>query len=205
MQVDYQLALSAMPAAARRHPSPRAPAAHRRARRHHACAAARRGLKLMAREGRTRSRCAASWWRPVPTTPPRCTTLRQPRGPGGRDHRDAAALLEAAILRGPGSAARTPHGVRDIMEAAFGPMIEMLQTPAFGRDAVCFIGRPGWLRRGGQRLSASWHRSCWPRGRGARGAVAARLRETSSNRYPQHERRCIRHLLPQLPQASPSA
>jgi AcrR family transcriptional regulator len=52
-----------------------------------------------------------------------------------------------------------PHGVRDIMEAAFGPMIEMLQTPAFGRDAVCFIGRLGWdFGEAGQRLSAKLHR-----------------------------------------------
>jgi AcrR family transcriptional regulator len=52
-----------------------------------------------------------------------------------------------------------PYNVRDVMEAAFGPMIEMLEIPGFGRDAVSFIGRLGWdFAEEGQRLSAQLHR-----------------------------------------------
>jgi AcrR family transcriptional regulator len=51
-----------------------------------------------------------------------------------------------------------PYTVREVMEAAFGPMIEMLSEPELGRDAVCFIGRLGWdFAEKGQRLSAQLH------------------------------------------------
>lgn len=63
----------------------------------------------------------------------------------------ACASLEALTTR--------PYDVRDVMEAAFGPLIEMLGDPQWGRDAVCFIGRLGWdFGEAGQKLSAQMHR-----------------------------------------------
>jgi AcrR family transcriptional regulator len=60
--------------------------------------------------------------------------------------------LRAASARG--------HGVREVLEAAFGPMIDMLAEPGLGRDAVCFIGRLGWdFGEEGQRISADLHRN----------------------------------------------
>lgn len=51
------------------------------------------------------------------------------------------------------------HRVRDVIKTAFGPVIEMFEDPAFGRDAVCFIGRLGWdFGEAGQRFSANLHR-----------------------------------------------
>lgn len=51
------------------------------------------------------------------------------------------------------------HSVRDVLDAAFGPMIDMLGEPGLGRDAVCFIGRLGWdFGEEGQRFSAEMHR-----------------------------------------------
>jgi AcrR family transcriptional regulator len=57
--------------------------------------------------------------------------------------------------------ARTPgsYSVRDVIEAAFGPVIEMLQEPDLGLDAVRFIARLGWdFGHEGQELSAELHR-----------------------------------------------
>ena len=51
------------------------------------------------------------------------------------------------------------YTVRDVVEAAFGPVIAMLSEPALGRDAVNFIGRLGWdYGEKGQELSAALHR-----------------------------------------------
>lgn len=51
------------------------------------------------------------------------------------------------------------HTVRDVVEAAFGPVIAMLGEPTLGRDAVCFIGRLGWdYGEKGQVFSAALHR-----------------------------------------------
>lgn len=52
-----------------------------------------------------------------------------------------------------------PHTIRDVVEATFGPVIEMLQESTLGRDAVCFIGRLGWdYGEKGQVFSAALHR-----------------------------------------------
>lgn len=51
------------------------------------------------------------------------------------------------------------YTVRDVVEAAFGPVIAMLGEPTLGRDAVCFIGRLGWdYGEKGQVFSAALHR-----------------------------------------------
>ncbi|MDZ7861560.1 TetR family transcriptional regulator [Acidovorax sp.] len=51
------------------------------------------------------------------------------------------------------------YTVRDVVEAAFGPVIAMLSEPALGRDAVNFIGRLGWdYGEKGQEISAALHR-----------------------------------------------
>jgi len=51
-----------------------------------------------------------------------------------------------------------PHQVRDVMEAVFGPVLDMLYEPALGLDGVRFIGRLGWdYGEIGQRLSAHLH------------------------------------------------
>ena len=54
---------------------------------------------------------------------------------------------------------RGPHTVRDVLDAAFGPMIDMLSEAGLGRDAVCFIDRLGWdFGEEGQKISADMHR-----------------------------------------------
>ena len=64
----------------------------------------------------------------------------------------ACARLEA-LAHQPG------YTVRDVVEAAFGPVIAMLSEPALGRDAVNFIGRLGWdYGEKGQEISAALHR-----------------------------------------------
>lgn len=64
----------------------------------------------------------------------------------------ACARLEALDYRAP------HYTVRDVVEAAFGPVIEMMTEPTLGRDAVCFIGRLGWdYGEQGQVLSAALH------------------------------------------------
>ena len=64
----------------------------------------------------------------------------------------ACARLQALEARAP------QYTVQDVVEAAFGPVIEMLTEPALGRDAVCFIGRLGWdYGEQGQVLSAALH------------------------------------------------
>jgi len=51
-----------------------------------------------------------------------------------------------------------PHQVRDVMEAVFGPVLDMLYEPALGLDGVRFIGRLGWdYGEIGQMLSARLH------------------------------------------------
>ncbi len=55
-------------------------------------------------------------------------------------------------------AART-YRVRDVLEAVFGPVIEMLEDPSLGTDAVRFIARLGWdFGHEGQEISARFHR-----------------------------------------------
>lgn len=64
----------------------------------------------------------------------------------------ACARLEA-LADQPG------YTVRDVVEAAFGPVIAMLGEPALGREAVNFIGRLGWdYGEKGQEISAALHR-----------------------------------------------
>lgn len=64
----------------------------------------------------------------------------------------ACARLEA-LADQPG------YTVRNVVEAAFGPVIAMLSEPALGRDAVNFIGRLGWdYGEKGQEISAALHR-----------------------------------------------
>lgn len=69
------------------------------------------------------------------------------------------ALLEPRCCARLDALAGQPYTLRDVVEAAFGPMIEMLTEPGLGRDAVCFIGRLGWdFGDKGQTLSAGLHR-----------------------------------------------
>lgn len=50
------------------------------------------------------------------------------------------------------------YSVRDVLEAVFGPVLEMVEDPEWGRDAVQFIARLGWdYGHEGQRLSAEMH------------------------------------------------
>lgn len=64
----------------------------------------------------------------------------------------ACARLEAL-------ADQSGYTVRDVVEAAFGPVIAMLSEPTLGRDAVNFIGRLGWdYGEKGQEISAALHR-----------------------------------------------
>ena len=47
------------------------------------------------------------------------------------------------------------YKVRDVLEALFGPVIDMLQEPRLGRDAIRFVGRLSWeFGAEGQQLSA---------------------------------------------------
>lgn len=49
-------------------------------------------------------------------------------------------------------------GLRDVLAAVYGPVIEMLQEPSLGLDAVRFIARLGWdFGHEGQELSARLH------------------------------------------------
>jgi AcrR family transcriptional regulator len=51
------------------------------------------------------------------------------------------------------------YSVRDVLLALYGPVIEMLQEPGLGVDAVRFIARLGWdFGQEGQELSAQLHR-----------------------------------------------
>jgi AcrR family transcriptional regulator len=51
------------------------------------------------------------------------------------------------------------YSVRDVLEAVFGPAIEMVEAPGLGTDAVRFIARLGWdFGHEGQQLSAEFHR-----------------------------------------------
>jgi AcrR family transcriptional regulator len=53
---------------------------------------------------------------------------------------------------------RTRYSVRDVLGAVFGPVLEMLKDPAYGRDAIRFIARLGWeFGPQGQELSARLH------------------------------------------------
>lgn len=50
------------------------------------------------------------------------------------------------------------YGVREVLDAGFGPMIDLLTERELGRDAVSFIGRLGWdFGEEGQRISADLH------------------------------------------------
>jgi AcrR family transcriptional regulator len=50
------------------------------------------------------------------------------------------------------------YGIRDVLFAIYGPVIEMLQEPSLGLDAVRFIARLGWdFGHEGQELSARLH------------------------------------------------
>lgn len=85
---------------------------------------------------------------------------------GGRDELVAAIasylqqwLEPRACARLEALAAQPGHTVRNVVEAAFGPVIAMLSEPALGRDAVNFIGRLGWdYGEKGQEISAALHR-----------------------------------------------
>lgn len=85
---------------------------------------------------------------------------------GGRDELVAAIashlqqwLEPRACARLQALEGRAGHTVRDVVEAAFGPVIAMLSEPALGRDAVNFIGRLGWdYGEKGQEISAALHR-----------------------------------------------
>lgn len=68
-------------------------------------------------------------------------------------------ILEPRCLERLAGLDAAPHGVREVLDAAFGPMIDMLGEPGLGRDAVCFIGRLGWdFGEQGQHISADLHR-----------------------------------------------
>jgi AcrR family transcriptional regulator len=61
--------------------------------------------------------------------------------------------LEALTQKSPDE-----YTVREVLEALYGPVIEMLQEPTLGLDAVRFIARLGWdFDREGQELSAQLH------------------------------------------------
>ncbi len=65
------------------------------------------------------------------------------------------ALSQMARLQTLGAAA---YNVRDVLDAVFGPVIEMLEDPALGTDAVRFIARLGWdFGHEGQEISAGLH------------------------------------------------
>lgn len=51
------------------------------------------------------------------------------------------------------------YTVRDVLEAMFGPAIDMAEEPTLGVDALRFIARLGWdFGHEGQELSAEYHR-----------------------------------------------
>jgi AcrR family transcriptional regulator len=67
---------------------------------------------------------------------------------------EARALPRLQALQQQGS-----YTVRDVLEAVFGPVIEMLQVPGLGVDAVRFIARLGWdFGHEGQDISSEFHR-----------------------------------------------
>lgn len=67
---------------------------------------------------------------------------------------------EARSLPRLGQLSNAPeHRVRDVLEAVFGPVIDMLETPGLGVDAVRFVARLGWdFGHEGQQISADFHR-----------------------------------------------
>lgn len=84
---------------------------------------------------------------------------------GGRDELIEATthflqqwLEPRACARLQALAGQPGYTVRDVVEAAFGPVIAMLGEPTLGRDAVNFIGRLGWdYGEKGQVFSAALH------------------------------------------------
>lgn len=55
--------------------------------------------------------------------------------------------------------AKGDYTVRDVLEAAFGPVIEMLEDPELGTSAVRFVARLGWdFGHEGQDISSDFHR-----------------------------------------------
>lgn len=56
-------------------------------------------------------------------------------------------------------AERGGYSVRDVLDAVFGPVVDMLQAPELGADAVRFIARLGWdFGPEGQDISSEFHR-----------------------------------------------
>jgi AcrR family transcriptional regulator len=67
---------------------------------------------------------------------------------------EARALPRLEALRQSGN-----YSVRDVLEAVFGPVIDMLQEQGLGVDAVRFIARLGWdFGHEGQDISSEFHR-----------------------------------------------
>lgn len=70
-----------------------------------------------------------------------------------RDWFEPRALARLHALR-----ARGDYAVRDVLVAAFGPVIEMAEDPALGTNAVRFLARLGWdFGHEGQEISAQFH------------------------------------------------
>jgi AcrR family transcriptional regulator len=64
-----------------------------------------------------------------------------------------------ALLRLEAVQTSETYAIRDVLEAIFGPAIEMIEEPNLGIDAVRFISRLGWdFGHDGQALSADFHR-----------------------------------------------
>ena len=71
-----------------------------------------------------------------------------------RDWYEARSLPRLAAL-----VDQPRHSVRDVLEAVFGPAIEMIEAPGLGVDAVRFVARLGWdFGHEGQAISADFHR-----------------------------------------------
>ena len=69
------------------------------------------------------------------------------------------AWLEPRALTNLEGLVGTRYTVRQVLEAAYGPVIEMLVEPRLGRDAVRFIARLAWdFGPEGQDISAEIHR-----------------------------------------------
>lgn len=67
---------------------------------------------------------------------------------------EARAVSQLEALR-----TRRRYSVRDVLDAVFGPVIDMLQDPSLGLDAIRFIARLGWdFGHEGQAISADYHR-----------------------------------------------
>lgn len=74
------------------------------------------------------------------------------------------AWLEPRTLARLEALAGRRYRLREVIEAVFLPLTEMLQEPALGRDAVRFISRLGWdFGAEGQALSAELHRRSFAR------------------------------------------